>query len=186
MKNNIFIINGQKTCGKDYFIESLANRINIDSVSISTVDVIKKMHEIIGYKEDDPIIKEKFRAILSDSKDSIDKHLNDWTTENCVTRALECQKHLCNALGNGIGAPIFIHNREPLKIAFMVERFEELGFNVRTLKVVSDWQTDEPLEVTCHADAHVNEFDYDLTFHNTKDVDLFNKRVKDFHNIHLK
>ena len=74
--NNIFIINGQKTVGKDYLSKTISKFMGVDSVNISTVDVVKEMCKLIGYEEHDAVIKDKFRVVLSDAKDSIDKNLN--------------------------------------------------------------------------------------------------------------
>lgn len=188
-KNNIFIINGQKTCGKDYFIKELSKSLGLKigkCPSYSTVDVIKEMYKIIGYKEDDPEVKERFRAVLSDAKDSIDRNLNDWTTKNCIDRAINANKNLKNGLGVDVPLPIFIHNREPEKIKLMVSRFKELGLDVRTLKINAEWQSDTPQNVTCHADLHVNEFDYDIVFNNTKDISKFERELFDFKTKHIK
>lgn len=182
-KNNIFIINGQKTCGKDYLILQLSQFLEIGSrtcPSLSTVDVIKSMYGVIGYKEDDPEIKNMFRIVLSDAKDSIDKNLDNWTTKNCIDRAINANQHLKNALGTDKPLPIFIHNREPEKITHMVNEFKKLGYNVRTLKVEADWLSEEPVDVTCHADKNINNFNYDIIFKNTKDVVKFSKRLSEF------
>lgn len=184
--NNIFIINGQKTSGKDYLVKELAKVLDLEAVNISTVDVVKDMYELIGYKEDDAKIKDKFRVVLSDAKDSIDKNLNDWTTHNCITRALDFhESNSGTQLSDLNGYPIFVHNREPEKIKLMVELFKEKGYNVRTLKVVADWQSDTVENATCHADANINDFDYDVTFRNTKHVGDFKHNLTTFIDNHI-
>lgn len=175
--NNIFIINGQKTSGKDYLSREVSNFLGMEApINISTVDVIKKMYELIGYKENVKEVKDKFRVVLSDAKDSIDKNLNNWTTFNCLDRALEANQKLL-----GVNVPIFIHNREPEKIAFMVSEFYKRGYSVRTLKVEADWLDNNDIKsATCHADKNINNFDYDLVFSNTKDPVDFHDRLLEF------
>lgn len=182
IKNNIFIINGQKTCGKDYLIKELSTFLGVDCISISTVDVIKEMYEKIGYVEDDPEIKNMFRVVLSDAKDSIDKNLDNWTSKNCVARAIENDISF-KSFSDGLEAetlPIFIHNREPEKIELMKKLFLENGYKVRTLKVEADWQDQTPEDVTCHADENINKYSYDIVFKNTKNVIEFSKRLSNF------
>lgn len=187
IKNNIFIINGQKTCGKDYLIKELSTFLGVVCVSISTVDVIKEMYEKIGYVEDDPEIKNMFRVVLSDAKDSIDKNLDNWTSKNCVTRAIKSDlifksKFSSTAINP---LPIFIHNREPEKIELMKKLFLEKGYKVRTLKVESDWQDQTPEDVTCHADENINNYSYDIVFKNTKNIVEFSKRLSNFNTNHI-
>ncbi len=172
-QTNIFIINGFPTVGKDYFTNSIANYT--DGVeNISTVDVVKEAMLPFGYVETDPKIKENFRSLLSNLKDDVDKQLNDWTSRNCIERAINKEE---------FGRPIFIHCREPKKIDLMKSLAKEQGYEVRTLLIEADWY--EQTEFTCHADENVLKYDYDIKFMNTKDVSTFGKRLIEFFDDHI-
>lgn len=173
-QTNIFIINGFPTVGKDYFTNTIGEYGGNGVENISTVDVVKKAMTNFGYVEHDPQIKQKFRNLLSNLKDDVDAQLNDWTSRNCIDRAISAIE---------FGRPIFIHCREPKKIDLMKTLAKEQGYEVRTLLIEADWY--KQTEFTCHADENVLKYDYDIKFMNTKDVSTFNQRIVEFFDDHI-
>ncbi len=167
--DKIFILNGYPRSGKDYLIDSIDSEYSIKCGRFSTVDLVKKMMEIIGYVESDKDIKDAFRPVLSDTKDSIDKHLNNLTLKNAYERAKDFIK--CDL-------PAFIFSREPHNIKNLVEMGKADGIEVVTVLVESD--ENSKFEAKCHADDNVNNYQYDYKFTSTRDSKKYKDNLKKF------
>ncbi|BAV39172.1 hypothetical protein BPT24_049 [Tenacibaculum phage pT24] len=169
MEKTIIILNGYPRVGKDYLIDTICDLKDIEIPNVSTVTLVKKAFEVFGYKEDVPEIKDAFRPVLSDSKDSLDKHLDNITLRSAYKHVNEEMERL----GVNYG---FLHSREPENIEWLVNICKKDSINVLTVLVDSDWR-DFDESVSNHADENVEKYDYDLSFESTKDKLKYTKRV---------
>ena len=163
----IIIINGYAGVGKSTFVEMCEDYGQI--LEVSTIDSVKELAEIIGWKgQKEP----KDRKFLSDFKDLLTRY-NDYPF-NATISIIKEKLHLKELEGQNIDDQIiFIHCREPEEI----ERFKnELG--ARSLII----RRHGPETVTQinHADNNVFDMVYDYTIFNEGNLEDLEKSAKEF------
>lgn len=156
----IVIINGKPTSGKDTFV-NMCKLIDPKIQNYSTVDGVKDVARKMGWNEDK---SEKGRKLLSDLKDLWDNY-NHGATNNTIKRAM----HYSDLLDElGMDSAVFIHCREPEKIAEMKASFEESGYSVVTLLIKRS--SVESVESN-HSDRDVENYNYDVAISNDGTLD---------------
>lgn len=149
----VVIINGQGAAGKDAFV-NMCKLIDPKIQNYSTVDGVKDVARKMGWHDDK---SEKGRKFLSDLKDLWDNY-NHGATAGTVRRT----KGYINLLREmDMDSAVFIHCREPHKIAEMKEMFDDIP--VITLLVV---RPNSKLITSNHSDRDVENYDYDVTITN--------------------
>lgn len=163
--NQVFIINGSGTCGKDSFISAIMTDIkkNGDEILVlnySSVTKVKEVAKLIGWKGEKT---ERDRKFLSDLK-LLTTEYNDMP--------LEDMKEAVSAFYDF--APytdkiVFLHIREPDEI----DKAKKY-FNAKTILVVRD----EVEHITSNmADAGVYDYVYDIIIENNKDLDYLQNAI---------
>jgi len=155
----IVIINGTGGSGKDAFV-NMCKLIDPKIQNYSTVDGVKEVARKMGWCDDK---SEKGRKFLSDIKDLWDNYNNGATngTINKTIRYAELLEEL------GMTSAVFVHCREPEKIAEMKKVISE-KYPVITLFI--DRPSVEPI-TSNHADRDVENYEYDLTITNDGTLD---------------
>jgi hypothetical protein len=151
LKNQIFIINGSGTSGKDTFVQ-LAQEIfnkNFNVYNISSVTRIKQALRLLGW---DGISKfendRKFMSILKILSDHFYNHSEEYMLS-------EWRKFQPNYLG-------FFHIREPEKIESFKNQLKKYEINPYTILV----KRDNINSFNNRADQNVENYDYDFIIEN--------------------
>ena len=157
----IFITNGSGGNGKDTFAEFLSKYISV--FKYSSIDLVKEMYESIGIDRNSK--DEKKRKLYSDTKDMLTKYddipfkdiksiVDDFKSNKIETEVL------------------LIDIREPEEIARAVETFWAktiLIDNPNVKKIESN-----------HADANVNNYEYDYIIENDGTLEQLDAMAKFF------
>lgn len=157
----IFITNGSGGNGKDTFAEFLSKYISV--FKYSSIDLVKEMYESIGIDRNNK--SEKKRKLYSDTKDMLTKYddipfkdimsiVNDFKNNNIETEVL------------------LIDIREPEEIARAVKTFE-------AETILIDNPNVEKIESN-HADANVNNYEYDYIIENDGSLEQLDRVAKFF------
>lgn len=151
----VIVCNGTKEVGKDTFCSFVKEIIGADRCAIlSTIDSIKAIAMNCGWNgEKTP----KNRKFLSDLKDLLTEW-NDFPFQ-CVTDKI----HDLNAIWSARGykdneTVIFVMCREPQEIQKFVDKF-----GAKTLLIRRDASQTSPSN---HADAEVENYNYDMVIEN--------------------
>lgn len=160
MNKKIVIINGSATKGKDSFC-NLCD-LYIPTLAISTVDVVKQAYTMFGWDGDK---SEIHRKALSDIKDIATKNLDH--PFNLIKNKIELFRQSDCKL-------MFIHTREPEEIERFVREFGCITLLIRNPNVKSITSN--------HADAEVENYNYDYVIYNDGTIDDLNIKVKEFIN----
>lgn len=174
----IYCINGTKTAGKDTFVEFCRKYLgegyeymrNQRVLNISTVDFVKHIALEAGWNG---VKTEKDRKFLSDLKDlltawddvpykKIVEGIADWIFD---------LKTRCSMPDNKL--VVFIHVREPEEIAKIVDRLNAQTILIRRPDV-------EQQECSNHADALVNNYDYNYVIDNDGSLEDFKLKAELF------
>ena len=143
----IFITNGSAGNGKDTFAEFLSKYISV--FKYSSIDLVKEMFEFVGISKDNKT--EKKRKLWSDGKDMLTQY-DDIPFKDIASIVADFKN---NKIETEI---LLIDIREPEEIARAVETFGAetiLIDNPNVRKIESN-----------HADANVNNYDYDYIIEN--------------------
>ncbi len=169
MKLLVLVINGKPESGKDAFagiIKKMFSNKTTYINNISTVDNIKflaKYH--FGW---DGIRDEKGRRLLSDLKDASTRYnLGPFLT---VTGIIDTFNKTYNEINN----IWIIHSREPEDIQRFVDYYKE---NCKTILIKRD---NHNINISNHADADVDCFDYDYILENNGSLEDFNNTCVNF------
>ena len=157
----VFITNGSAGNGKDTFAEFLGEYISV--FKYSSIDLVKEMYESIGIDRNNK--SEKKRKLYSDTKDMLTKY--DDIPFKDITSIVNDFKN------NSIEAEVLLIDiREPEEIARAVETFGAktiLIKNSNVEKIVSN-----------HADANVENYEYDYIIENDGSLEQLEKVAKLF------
>lgn len=155
MINQLYIINGSATVGKDSFVKAYSG--NTVVVNYSSIALVKKIGKLCGIDVERKT--EEVRKWLSDTKMFLTEH-GDIPFKDC-----------CSAIQTARNSPtslsMFLHVREPWEIAKFKEKFPEaitlLIRNDRVRHIVSN-----------DGDANVFNYKYDIEVLNNGTLDELN------------
>ncbi|MDD3123752.1 MAG: hypothetical protein PHC62_09640 [Candidatus Izemoplasmatales bacterium] len=154
--NKYVIINGIGGCGKDEVVNQ-CSIIKDNVFNISTIDFVKQIAILCGWKKEK---NEKSRKFLSDLKDAMIAYDNIPFKKVC---------EIVKVLNNKI---IFIHCREPNEIDKLKQEL-----NARTLLVRN---SNIAKIKTNHADGEVENYKYDYVLDNNGTRQELFEECKDF------
>ena len=143
----VIVINGMATSGKSTFVK-LCQQINPQVVELSTVDSVKRIALSAGW---DGEKDERGRKFLNDIKTAMDEY--DSLSWKSVDRDIHLDSERI----------YFINAREPEDIQYFVNKYGAttvLMVNYRVMPITSN-----------HADARVNDYNYDYKIVNSGDLD---------------
>ena len=152
----IYITNGSGGNGKDTFAEFLNKYISV--FKYSSIDLVKEMYESIGIDRNSK--DEKKRKLYSDTKDMLTKY-DDIPFKDIMSIVTDFKN---NKIESEI---LLIDIREPEEIARAVETFGAetvLIKNPNVKKIESN-----------HADANVNNYEYDWIIENDGTLEQLDK-----------
>lgn len=157
----VFITNGSGGNGKDTFAEFLDEYISV--FKYSSIDLVKEMYESIGINRDGK--DEKKRKLYSDTKDMLTKY-DDIPFKDIASIVTDFKN-------NNIDAEVLLIDiREPEEIARAVETFGAETILIRNPSV-------EKIESN-HADANVENYNYDYIIENDGTLEQLNAMAKFF------
>ena len=151
MNNQVIIINGSGGCGKSTFVK-LCHEICKQVVEISTVDYVKEKAYELGW---DGVKDDKGSKLLSDLKDLL-------TAYGDIPF-----KKIQEAVSNMSNKIIFINSREPEEIERLKQEFNAITLLIKNPKV--------PKVTTNHADANVENYEYDYIIENDCSLNEYKK-----------
>ena len=157
----VFITNGSAGNGKDTFAEFLSKYISV--FKYSSIDLVKEMFETVGISKDNKT--EKKRKLWSDGKDMLTQY--DDIPFKDITSIVTDFKN--NKIETEV---LLIDIREPEEIARAVETFGAetiLIDNPNVRKIESN-----------HADANVNNYEYDYIIENDGTLEQLDAMAKFF------
>jgi len=158
LNKKIIIINGSGTSGKSTFCEMCEKYASI--LTISTVDKIKEAYTLLGWDGDK---SELHRKALSDIKDIGTKNLDHPYT------FIKSQIQLFKSNYYEI---MFIHTREPDEIERFVKEFGCITLLIRNPNI--------NVITSNHADAEVENYNYDYIIDNNGTLDDLDNKAKEF------
>ena len=157
----VFITNGSGGNGKDTFAEFLSKYISV--FKYSSIDLVKEMYETIGIDRNSK--DEKKRKLYSDTKDMLTKY-DDIPFKDIESIVTDFKNNQINT------EVLLIDIREPEEIARAVKEFEAetiLIDNPNVKKIESN-----------HADANVNNYEYDYIIENDGTLEQLDAMAKLF------
>ena len=157
----VFITNGSGGNGKDTFAEFLGKYISV--FKYSSIDLVKEMYETIGIDRNSK--DEKKRKLYSDTKDMLTKY-DDIPFKDITSIVTDFNN---NKIETEV---LLIDIREPEEIARAVETFGSetiLIDNPNVRKIESN-----------HADANVNDYNYDYIIENDGTLEQLDMMAKFF------
>ena len=157
----IYITNGSGGNGKDTFAEFLSKYISV--FKYSSIDLVKEMYETIGIDRNNK--DEKKRKLYSDTKDMLTKY-DDIPFKDIASIVSDFKNNKIEA------EVLLIDIREPDEIARAVEVFGAktiLMKNPKVEKITSN-----------HADANVENYEYDYIIENDGTLEQLEKVAKIF------
>lgn len=166
---NIFIVNGAPGVGKTTFENAVRDILGQSKVFIlSTIDPIKEMAKVIGWNG---AKTNKDRKFLSDLKDLVTQY-ND-----APFKYIRNELRFINNLYRSYDIPsdeviVFIDVREPQDIKRYCEELNAKSLLIR--RYIS------PIETSNHADANVENYNYDIVIENYDDLTHFLTQAKEF------
>lgn len=159
MNKTVIIINGSAEVGKNQFCDFCS--FYTKCKSISTVDKVKDAYKLLGWTGEKT---EQHRKALSDIKDIGTKNLDH--PFQYIKQVIEKFR------SNDIDNILFIHSREPEEISRFVQSF---GCKTLLIKNPNVKQID-----TNHADAEVENYDYDYVIINDGSLDDLKEKAREF------
>ena len=175
IKKLIVIINGKGTSGKDTICEIVSKEYS--TINISSIDPIKIMigSTIMRDVSDIQIMKsDKYRKLLHDVKNALIEY-DDTPLKYCVKYYYKFLKHDSIEI-------MFVHIRESKEIQKFIDYLNVRNSNYMTLLVKSDRTKDK--FYGNEADDDVDDFDYDMVYHNDLPIDKlkddFMRKFNDF------
>lgn len=151
-----FIINGYPMSGKDTFVNLIKDNTEYNVLNTSAVSKIKELAMEIGW---DGVTKgPKERKFLSDLKDLLD-NFNKFSIRSIEDTIDYFYSDECN------DDLLFIHMRQPEDIEMIVDEFPEIS----TIFV----HRDNHDSINNHADANVENYQYDIHIQNNGTIEEF-------------
>lgn len=162
-KKQIFIINGSGGVGKDTFVTFIKNEFDQPVINFSSVDKVKEIAKIIGWKGTKT---EKDRKFLSDLK-LLCSNYNNMPFDS-LSEKVEHFMTSSNA------ALLFLHIREPEEIEKVRKTFEAKTILVKrdSIKQI----------ISNMADKNVFKYQYDIVIKNNGSLDDLKKKSIEFIN----
>lgn len=157
----IYITNGSAENGKDSFAKLLSKYIS--AYKYSSIDLVKEMFEVVGVSKDNKT--EKKRKLWSDGKDLLTKY-DDIPFKDITSIVTDFKNNKIEA------EVLLIDIREPEEIARAVETFGAETILVR--------KPDAKKIESNHADANVENYDYDYIIENDGTLEQLEKVAKHF------
>lgn len=173
-KKTIIVVNGKLRSGKDTFAENIKNicqNINPDLSfsNISTVDHIKKIAtEQFGW---DGIKDSKGRRLLSDLKDASTRYNSG--PFQYIVNSIEESFYKHSLVKQNLHFIFVVHSREPDEILKFVDHF---NYECVTVLV----KRNNNVKISCHADANVEDCQYDYILENNGSLEKFYKTCERF------
>lgn len=157
----IYITNGSGGNGKDTFAEFLSKYISV--FKYSSIDLVKEMYETIGIDRNNK--DEKKRKLYSDTKDMLTKY-DDIPFKDIASIVSDFKNNKIEA------EVLLIDIREPDEIARAVKTFGAEAILIRNPDV-------KKIESN-HADANVENYNYDYVIENNGTLEQLNMVAKFF------
>lgn len=157
----VFITNGSAENGKDTFAELLSKYISV--FKYSSIDLVKEMFEVVGVSKDNKT--EKKRKLWSDGKDLLTEY-DDIPFKDIASIVTDFKN---NKIETEV---LLIDIREPKEIARAIEAFDAEAILVRNPNVRKIKSN--------HADANVENYEYDYIIENDGTLEQLDKMAKFF------
>lgn len=157
----IYVTNGSGGSGKDTFAEFLSKYISV--YKYSSIDLVKEMFEFIGINKDHKT--EKKRKLWSDTKDMLTQY-DDIPFKDITSIVMDFKN---NEIETEV---LLIDIREPEEISRAVKTFGAKAIlidNPNVKKIESN-----------HADANVENYEYDYTIENDGTLEQLDRVAKIF------
>ena len=166
---HIYIVNGYPQSGKTTFEDMVFEEITGWGYTISAVDPAKDIAMCYGWNGEKTPKDRKFLADLLDL-------LDEWgdIPYKHITTLIKQQLELWRG-ENGFkedNCVFFVDCRDPK----LIKRLKEY-YGAKTILIERD---KEKIEYNNHADNNVNDYDYDITIDNSRDLDYLRLAVKIF------
>lgn len=158
MTKKIVVINGAGGVGKDQFCNYCD--LYVPTYVISTVDKVKEAYRLLGWNNEK---SELHRKALSDIKDIGTKNLDHPYT------FIKAQIELFNSSDHDL---MFVHTREPDEIERFAKEFGCITLLIKNPRIKSITSN--------HADAEVENYNYDYIIDNDGTLDELNIKAKEF------
>lgn len=155
----IFVLNGSGGCGKDTFVSLCKDVTDKKIWHTSTVDLIKSAALLLGWNGEKTETSRKF---LSDLKDLCTKAFD--------TSFRYIEDEISEAKTLNIDY-VFIDCREPQEIKRICDAFDAKSIYIDASKRV-------PFITSNHADAEVENYDYDFYIDNNGTLDQLKEKAK--------
>lgn len=161
MIKKVYITNSSGGAGKDTFASMVGEYISL--TKYSSIDLVKNMYSYIGIDKDSK--DEKKRKLFSDTKDMLTKY-DDIPFKDISSVVSDFKNNYIET------EVLFIDIREPEEIARAVDSFGAKTILMRNPNVKKI--------TTNHADANVENYNYDYIIENDGTLEQLNKVAKFF------
>ena len=161
----VVVINGYPKAGKDTFVEFCQDVLGTFRCrNLSTIDYIKKIAPLFGWRGEKTPEARRFLAKLKD----ISTEYNDFSYRYIKKQLLAIEKEEWN----GEDIVVFIHCREPKDIERFVRDYNAITVLVKNKRVEDEYSNE--------ADANVENYRYDVTILNNTTLDNLKLSAKVF------
>lgn len=154
--NKVIVISGSGGCGKDTFV-NFCKQYSTKVMNKSSVSYVKQVAQYCGWEGTK---SDKDREFLSNLKDCLTKW-NDLPFKDMEKFIMACKNKI-----------IFLHIREPQEIERMKQEYDALTLLIRNPNV--------PQIKSNHADAYVENYEYDCAINNDGTLDELKEKAKEF------
>lgn len=164
----VFVVNGRPASGKTLFEANCKAHLRWCGI-FSTIDWVKDIARDCGW---DGRKTPESRKFLSDLKDLLTRFNNSPFEQVCH----KIEEYEAEALSYDYSADevvVFVDCREPQEIAKLVERYGAKTILIRRRAVAEN-------EVSNHADANVENYDYDYIIDNNGSFEEYKQQAIDF------
>ena len=163
-----YVVNGRAGSGKTSFEDLVMRYADVPSMNVSTIDFVKQVDYTCGW---DGTKTPHNRKFLSDLKDLL-TNWDDVPYKRVEKAVTDFNRGLKERGYDTVNAIVFMDCREPIEIKKLKDR---LG--ARTIFIDRKLEDYEPSN---HADAEVENFDYDITIDNNGDLHDLRLEVANF------
>lgn len=161
----VVVINGHPRAGKDTFVKFCQEILGTFRCrNLSTIDYIKKIAPLFGWREEKTPEARRFLAKLKD----ITTEYNDFSYRYIKKQFSAIEKEEWN----GEDIIVFVHCREPKDIERFVRDYNAITVLVKNKRVEDEYSNE--------ADANVENYRYDVTILNNTTLDNLKLSAKAF------
>lgn len=161
----VVVINGYPRAGKDTFVKFCQEILGTFRCrNLSTIDYIKKIAPLFGWREEKTPEARRFLAKLKD----ITTEYNDFSYRYIKKQFSAIEKEEWN----GEDIIVFVHCREPKDIERFVRDYNAITVLVKNKRVGDEYSNE--------ADANVEDYRYDVTILNNTTLDNLKLSAKAF------